>query len=157
MQKGSATGKILGIIAIVIIAIIVIIFAVSRADKAKAPAQNSGSNDSGQTTTDSATEWKNIKSYTDADLTLYIGQGCPHCKVIEDYILNNKVDQALKLNIKEIWYNKANASDLTAKAEVCKIASDQVGVPMLFQTSTSKCYVGGQPVIDFLKTLQPAQ
>ena len=75
-------------------------------------------------------------------LILYYGDGCPHCKNIENYIEANLLDQKLNITQKEIWYNKDNSKELESKADICGLNKDTVGIPFLFDSSTNKCYTG---------------
>lgn len=94
-----------------------------------------------------------IKTTPGSDVTIYIGQGCPHCQKVEDYIKTNKIDEKAQFDIKEVWYNKDNNAELSAKAEICKIPQNDLGVPLLFDKKTSKCFVGETEIDDFLKQL----
>ncbi len=85
-----------------------------------------------------------------ADFIIFWGQGCPHCEVLKDEIAQNKWDQKLKFSLKEVYYNRQN-QDLLKKTitDNCPdIPSDQVGVPMTFETATKRCFVGDTPAIN---------
>ena len=80
---------------------------------------------------------------------LFYGEGCPHCKVVDDFITQNKVEEKVKFARLEVWNNKYNQKILTKAAEICNIKTDTVGVPFLFDKN--KCFVGQIEVIDFFK------
>jgi hypothetical protein len=82
---------------------------------------------------------------------LYYGNGCPHCKIAEEYIIANDFQEKIGICGKEIWSDRTNQNDIIEKAKVCGIELNQLGVPMLWDSSKQKCYVGDQPIIDFLK------
>ncbi|MFA6171406.1 MAG: hypothetical protein WC715_03085 [Patescibacteria group bacterium] len=82
------------------------------------------------------------------DLILYYGSTCPHCKNVEDFIANNKIDEKIKIIRKEVFENKANNAELGEKAVDCGLAIDKVGVPFLWDNG--RCFEGDQPIIDYL-------
>jgi len=96
-----------------------------------------------------------IKTTPGSDIILFIGEGCPHCKKVEDYIKANKIDEKINFDLKEIWYNKDNAAVMKQKADICKIPEDQLGVPLLFDGT--KCYVGEVEISDFFNSKINAQ
>lgn len=86
-----------------------------------------------------------------AGIVLFYGQGCPHCKDVEDFIAKNKIEDKVKITRLEVWYNKANQLTLAQVAQKCGITGDSVGVPFLYDGS-GKCYIGEVDVPNFLKT-----
>ena len=98
-----------------------------------------------------------IQSTPGSDIVLFIGKGCPHCEKVEKYIKDNKIDEKVKFDLKEVWYNKDNAVVMQEKADVCKIPKDQLGVPLLFDGPNSKCYVGEIEITDFFNSKVNAQ
>lgn len=80
------------------------------------------------------------------------GNTCPHCKIVADFLENWALKDKIKIDKKEVYDNKNNASLLVEKAIVCKISQDQIAVPFLF-TPTGKCIVGDQPIIEYLKKI----
>jgi glutaredoxin len=83
----------------------------------------------------------------ETQIILFYGIGCPHCAIVEDYIKNNNIKERLSFEEKEVYYNRKNADDLAAKAKICGIPTDYIGVPFLWDGS--KCYIGDQDIIDF--------
>lgn len=79
---------------------------------------------------------------------LYYGQGCPHCKIVEDFIKENNILAKIRIEQKEIYYNKDNALELLEKARICGINRNSVGVPFLW--NGKECILGDKPIIDFL-------
>lgn len=90
----------------------------------------------------------NNPTTTSADLILYYGETCPHCRIVEKYITDNKIDQKIKIAHKEIYNNQANNDELVSKANHCQLDLKTVGVPFLW--TGSDCLIGDQPIIDFL-------
>ncbi len=84
-------------------------------------------------------------------IVLFYGQECPHCKVVDDYITQNKVEEKVDFTRMEVWHDQANANLLGKIAlETCKMQKDEVGVPFLYDGS-SKCLVGEDDVIAYFK------
>lgn len=82
-------------------------------------------------------------------IVLFYGQGCPHCKDVEDFISQNNIKSKVNFTELEVWYNKSNAALLGQVAQKCSITSDQVGVPFLYDGKN--CVEGGPDVINFFK------
>jgi len=83
-------------------------------------------------------------------IILFYGQGCPHCKIVDDFITANKITDKVKFTNLEVWYNKDNQVILTQVAQKCGISSNQIGVPFLYD-GVSKCYEGDVDTINFFK------
>ncbi|MEK7658686.1 MAG: hypothetical protein AAB352_02355 [Patescibacteria group bacterium] len=82
-------------------------------------------------------------------IILFYGEGCPHCKIVDDYIKANNIKDKVKFIELEVFNNKNNANILLAKAKTCNIDQSQIGVPFLWDGS--KCLLGDQDVINFFK------
>ena len=102
----------------------------------------------------SPTKTKGV-SDQDAQLTLFWGDGCPHCKLVEDYITANQVESKVKIAYKEVYYNKSNQTLLQDTVKKCpEIDTSQgVGVPLAFVKNANKCLYGDTPIIDWLKSM----
>jgi len=84
------------------------------------------------------------------EIVLFYGDGCPHCKIVDDFVLQNKVEEKLTFKHLEVWNNKENQILLGQIVEKCSIVADQVGVPFLYD-GAGKCYMGDVDVINFFK------
>lgn len=84
---------------------------------------------------------------------LYYGSTCPHCKIVENYLQKNDPENKLDIRQKEVSQNQENRDEFVAKAKDCALNVSQLGVPMLWDADSQKCYVGDQPIIDFLGRL----
>jgi glutaredoxin len=73
-------------------------------------------------------------------LVLYYGLTCPHCKEVEEWMKKNKVDEKIKIEKKEVWYNQENAAELQEVAKFCGLDPTSIGVPFLW--ADKKCYIG---------------
>ena len=83
-------------------------------------------------------------------IILFYGQGCPHCKIVDDFITQNKIEDKVKFTRLEFWYNKDNQAIIGKAAKKCQITSDQVRVPLLYDGKN--CFTGDVDVINFFKT-----
>ncbi len=83
------------------------------------------------------------------DTVFYYGVSCPHCKVVEEYIETNRVGEKISFARKEISQVPENQRDFIVKASGCGIASESLGVPMLY--FAGECYLGEDEIINFFK------
>jgi hypothetical protein len=83
-------------------------------------------------------------------IILFYGDGCSHCKIVEDFILQNKIEDKVKFTRLEVWNNKDNAYLLAQKAATCGIKTTDVGIPFVWDGNT--CIFGDDDkVINFFK------
>jgi len=66
---------------------------------------------------------------------------------VEEYIEKNKARDKISFAQKEVYYNQSNAKELEAKAEICGMPADSIGVPFLWDGE--KCLIGDQDIIEF--------
>jgi len=96
------------------------------------------------------------KGITDdqAQLIMFHGDGCPHCKIVLDFIKADKVDEKIKISYHEVYYNKTNQNLLAETAKKCpEIDTSQgIGVPLAYDKANNKCMIGDTPIIDWLKS-----
>jgi hypothetical protein len=83
---------------------------------------------------------------------LYVGEGCPHCKIVEDFLSSWAGKDTIKVEEREVWYNRENAKILQARAKTCGINPSKMGVPFMV-TPEEKCIDGDQPIIEHFKSL----
>lgn len=95
-------------------------------------------------------------SDSEAHLILFWGQGCPHCETVKKFIQENDYDNKTKISYKEVYLNKENQLRLQETADKCPDIdqSQGIGVPFAYVPSTNKCFIGDQPIIDYLNSLQ---
>lgn len=86
---------------------------------------------------------------SDSGMILFYKDECPFCKNVEEYIKENKVDEKIKFERKEVYYNKDNAGLLLEKAKICGLPEDEIGVPFFWDGS--KCLVGDRDIINFFE------
>jgi len=89
------------------------------------------------------------ENHQPSQIILFYGNGCPHCAIVEQYIEENKIQDKISFVQKEVYYNQSNAKELEAKAKICELPSDSIGVPFLWDGE--KCLIGDQEIINFFK------
>jgi glutaredoxin len=82
-------------------------------------------------------------------IILFYGDGCPHCAIVEEYIKENNINDKISFAQKEVYYNQNNAKELEAKAKICGLPTDSIGVPFLW--NGEDCLIGDQDIINFFK------
>lgn len=82
-------------------------------------------------------------------IVYYYGQDCPHCQNVENFLKENKIEEKLLFEKKEVYYNQKNAQELTERAKKCGINSKEIPVPFLWDGS--RCIIGDEGVINFFK------
>jgi glutaredoxin len=80
-------------------------------------------------------------------ITLFYGDGCPHCKDVEEYIAQNDIKNKVTFTELEVWKNKDNAKMMEEAATICKLDLKTIGVPFVF--AQGQCYIGGPDVQEF--------
>jgi glutaredoxin len=83
--------------------------------------------------------------------TFYYGYSCPHCKNVETFIKDNNVESRLDVKIekKEIYLNRGNASAFQTICANFNIPTNQRGVP--FFVWGDQHFMGDAPIISFLE------
>jgi len=82
-------------------------------------------------------------------IILFYGDGCSHCKIVDDFISQNKIEDKVKFTRLEVFNNKDNAGILLQKVGICKIDQNNIGVPFLWDGKN--CLVGDVDIINFFK------
>jgi len=85
----------------------------------------------------------------DNKIILFYGDTCPHCKVLEQFMDDNKINERLTMEKREVYKDQANASLMMDAVRRCSLPENNVGVPFLW--ADSQCYVGEQ-VTTYFKT-----
>ncbi|MDD3862097.1 MAG: hypothetical protein PHP74_04405 [Candidatus Gracilibacteria bacterium] len=89
-----------------------------------------------------------------AEIMLFIGDGCPHCKTVENYIEENNLMGKLPIKIYEVWTNTENQPLFLQKAQ--EVGYNGQGVP--FMVDGNHYEVGSYPIISyFTKLLEAGQ
>jgi len=87
------------------------------------------------------------------DFILFYGSTCPHCKIVEEFISTNQIDQKLKISQLEVYENESNKT--TFSKMVQQICPDQISdsglpVPFLIDQVDKKCTIGDTPITEYL-------
>lgn len=82
-----------------------------------------------------------------AAIVYYYGEGCPHCKVINEFLVENDIASKVAFEKKEVWGNKANASEMSRRAKACDIKPEGMGVPFVY--AAGQCFIGEPDVRKF--------
>jgi hypothetical protein len=93
-----------------------------------------------------------------AGIVLFYGDGCPHCKNVDDFVAANNITQKVSFTKLEVPFGLntspemlANAAAAAQKAQSCGLdVSKGVGIPFLWD-GNSKCFDGDVDVINFFK------
>lgn len=80
---------------------------------------------------------------------LFYGDTCPHCKIVEEFIVSNNITEKIAFEQKEVYNNKANSAQMLAIAKSLHITGNQIGVPFLYYKGNY--YIGDKDIIDLLK------
>jgi len=80
-------------------------------------------------------------------ITLFYGDGCPHCEDVDKYIQENDIESKVEFVSLEVWKNKVNAKMMKEAAVICELDLDKTGVPFLFDGA--QCYIGAPDVQGF--------
>ncbi|MBN1778744.1 MAG: cytochrome c biogenesis protein [Candidatus Buchananbacteria bacterium] len=95
-----------------------------------------------------------LQAQSNPQVTIYYGQGCPHCAAVEKYINDNQLDQTFSITYKEVYYNRDNAKELANLFTTANIPVSQQGVPLAI--INNQYYTGDAPIISALKKLIPS-
>lgn len=82
----------------------------------------------------------------------YWGDGCPHCKIVADFMETWSGKDKINIKKLEVWNNTKNASLMNERAKTCNVVRTQMGVPFMV-TPDGKCLMGDQPIIEHFKSL----
>lgn len=85
-----------------------------------------------------------------AAIVYYWGDGCPHCKVVSDFLEANNIADKVSFEKKEVWNNKDNANEMGRWAKACGVKPEGMGVPFVYG-GDGQCYIGEPDVINFFK------
>jgi len=94
---------------------------------------------------------KNNGNISQADIVLFYGEGCSHCVNVDKFIQDNDIENKIRFDKKEVFYNRENANLLAEKAQICGMPTDNIGVPFLWEESTKTCKSGDADIINYFK------
>jgi glutaredoxin-related protein len=89
-----------------------------------------------------------VPAGTNADkIVLFYSLSCTHCQALEKYMADNEVEKKITLERKEISGSKDNLNEMMSMGVECGIASNQLGVPFLW--NNGECLVGDGEIEKF--------
>jgi len=91
-------------------------------------------------------------------ILLFFGADCPHCKLVEDFIKANSIDQKVVFDNLEVPFNGKTSQQLQDNAALaiqlakgCKLnVINGISIPFLYD-GKGQCILGDEPVINFFK------
>ncbi|MFA6918133.1 MAG: hypothetical protein WC285_04885 [Candidatus Gracilibacteria bacterium] len=90
-----------------------------------------------------------ISSAAQAEIMIFVGEGCPHCTNVEQYVDENNIMSKLPIKYYEVWYNAENQELYLQKAK--EVGYTQTGVPLLIDGNHFES--GDGPIITYLGNL----
>lgn len=84
-------------------------------------------------------------------MILYVGEGCPHCAAVEEFLAEKGYYDKCSIEVKEVYFNRGNAQELTALFEEHNVPLLQRGVPTLL--AEGKLYIDGDRIRNYLSGL----
>lgn len=88
-----------------------------------------------------------IEELKNADPILYYGNTCPHCEIVEEWLVTNDVEAQMTFTRKEVYDNRENAAELTKVAVSCGLDANTIGVPFLY--AEGQCSIGSPDIINY--------
>lgn len=88
-----------------------------------------------------------IEELKNSDPVLYYRNTCPHCEIVEEWLVANKIDTKMTFSRKEVYDNRANAAELTKVAATCGLDANTIGVPFLY--AEGACLIGSPDIIGY--------
>ena len=79
----------------------------------------------------------------------YWREGCSYCQEVKDWMATNNVEEKIEIVSKDIYSNRNDYDELTARAKSCGMDTQRIGVPFLY-TVDGQCLVGAPPIIEYL-------
>ncbi len=78
----------------------------------------------------------------------FYGNTCPHCKDVEGWMEENKIEEKVELVKKEVYDNRANSLELSQAAQSCGLSTSSIGVPFVF-TPEGECLIGTPDIVNY--------
>ena len=88
-----------------------------------------------------------IEDLKNADPVLYYGITCPHCEIVEEWLVDNDVASKMTFSNKEVYENRENAAELNRVATTCGLDTRTIGVPFLY--AEGECLIGSPDIIEY--------
>lgn len=103
----------------------------------------------------SKTKVQGEKTVAQPDVVLFVSQTCPHCQNVENYLQQNKINDQINIDIRQIYQQRENQQLLRETANKCPDlnTSQGIGVPLAYFPSTNSCLSGDTAIIDKLSQM----
>lgn len=88
-----------------------------------------------------------------AEIMIFVGDGCPHCANVEQYMEENNISARLPTKYYEVWYHPENQVIYTQKAQ--EVGYTGGGVPLL--VDGARFEIGDSNIISYLSGLLEKQ
>lgn len=79
----------------------------------------------------------------------YWREGCSYCQDVKDWMKANAVEEKIEIVSKDIYNNRNDYDELTARVKSCGMDTQRIAVPFLY-TVDGQCLVGAPPIIEYL-------
>lgn len=83
------------------------------------------------------------------DIILFYGDTCSYCKILEQWMSENKIEEKIEFSNLEIFNNEQNKNLLIEKAGICKLDLNKIAVPFLWTGET--CVIGSDEIQNFFQ------
>jgi hypothetical protein len=82
----------------------------------------------------------------DKSIVYYYTSNCSDCQAIQKFFNDNKIEEKVKMEKKDVYGNKAYVDEMAGRTNICKIKTN---VPILWDGS--KCFSGKDEIIEFFQ------
>ncbi len=82
-------------------------------------------------------------------ITFFYGDTCPHCKTVEEFFSEKKMDEKVQFSRKEIYNNLQNRQAFDQAVKLCKMDAGSAGVPFVY--AKGECFFGTPDVIGYFE------
>ncbi len=84
-----------------------------------------------------------------ASIILFVGDGCPHCEKVEEYVKANDRLRSVPFETREVFNDKKNLRLMQNKIATCASGEEITGVPFLWADDGATCLVGDIDIINY--------
>jgi glutaredoxin len=88
---------------------------------------------------------------TKKELVVFFKPDCPHCKKLEDYLLENHADDLFNITKRDVTSDPAIRAEMEKAHSLCFKTREEIVVPMVTQGGT--CAMGEVDALRFVKSL----
>lgn len=90
-----------------------------------------------------------------AELILFVGDGCGHCEMVEEYLQENEIYSKIQIKKYEIFKNSENREIYNEKGNEVGFPTERGSVPLLVHNG--EYTVGSLGIIEYIETLVPVE